>query len=175
MVTTECHDRISGMDVSLVDSLSPQQHRCLLLVGQGKTTGEIVTALGISEGTVNGHIRAGMAKLRTPTRRQAGYLVLEHYRSTHHIQTGLNLRVAEAAPPPAFVFSQSGDGDARSCTAAGKEEEGNPEGAGGCRPLRTMALIAVILAALLIVILALKPLTESARDLANAVQPGRPH
>lgn len=52
-------------------ALSPQQSRCIELVGEGLTTKEIAFALGLSENTVDEHIKKAMVKLGAPNRMRA--------------------------------------------------------------------------------------------------------
>ncbi|THD38308.1 MAG: helix-turn-helix transcriptional regulator [Sphingomonas sp.] len=163
------------MEESRVCVLSPRERECLLLVGKGKTAGVIANAIGISENTVNGYIASGMAKLGAATRREAGYVVLEHERAGPQFQADLNLRVADSYRSPAFEPGRFSDDDKGSGAAASRDEGSKRVAGTGLRPLKTLALIAVILAALLIVVSAIKPLVEGGREIANMVQPGRPH
>jgi DNA-binding CsgD family transcriptional regulator len=154
-----------------VESLSPQQRRCLLLVGQGKTTPEIAFDLGIADGTVNGHIAAGMAKLGTSSRRQAGFIVLSQGQDgTLQKYTGSNLPVEKPSGSGAGAVERSVDAPAEVGLLNGERRDVEPGS-----PLKTVVMIAVFVAAILIMVLALKPLTQSARDVANALQPGRTH
>lgn len=58
-----------------VESLSPQQRRCLLLVAEGLTTKEIAFELGVSNRTVDEHIEKAVAKLRAPSRQRAAAIL----------------------------------------------------------------------------------------------------
>ena len=51
--------------------LTPRQHQILELLAQGRSTGEIATALQISEATTRNHIRHLLAELRVHTRLEA--------------------------------------------------------------------------------------------------------
>jgi len=55
-------------------ALSPQQSRCLQLVGEGLTTKEIAFALALSENTVDEHVKKAMTKLGAPNRMRAAAL-----------------------------------------------------------------------------------------------------
>lgn len=55
-------------------TLSPQQARCIELVGEGLTTKEIAFALGLSDNTVDEHIKKAMFKLGAPNRVRAAAL-----------------------------------------------------------------------------------------------------
>lgn len=165
------------MDQCSIDSLSTQQLRCLRLVGRGKTTPEIAFELGIAEGTVNGYIATGMAKLGAANRRTAGYLVLaQDLEQTPQKLPGQNLRVAAEDVSSPVSASLIHEADIRSNFVIDEAVTGTPEGqADTARPLKTIAQIAAIVVAIAIAILAIKPIAQSARDFANAVQPGRPH
>ncbi|QDZ06371.1 helix-turn-helix transcriptional regulator [Sphingomonas panacisoli] len=166
-------------DSRLVSSLSAQQLRCLRLVGQGKTTPEIAHELGIAEGTVNNHIVAGITKLGASTRRQAGYAVLTYEAQTpSEILTSEILPVAQSTNldrSPSVTVVEHQPGRAARLERAPDADQGETATGTTTHPLKTIALIASLVVALLIVILALKPLAESARDIANLIQPNRPH
>lgn len=55
-------------------ALSPQQTKCLEMVGEGLTTKEIAFALSLSENTVDEHIKKAMIKLGAPNRKRAAAL-----------------------------------------------------------------------------------------------------
>ncbi len=78
-------------------ALSPQQARCIELVGDGLTTKEIAFALSLSENTVDEHVKKAMAKLGAPNRMRAAAM--------HRTMRAPTLPQAPAAPeaaqPPA--------------------------------------------------------------------------
>lgn len=59
-------------------ALSPQQAKCLALVGEGLTTKEIAFKLGLAETTVDEHIKKATVKLGAPNRARAAALHRAH-------------------------------------------------------------------------------------------------
>lgn len=58
-----------------VESLSPQQRRCLMLVAEGLTTKEIAFELGVSNRTVDEHVEKAVAKLGAASRQRAAAIL----------------------------------------------------------------------------------------------------
>ena len=54
-----------------VDPLTDRERQALRLAGDGKTTGDIASALGLSEGTVRNYLSEAMAKVGAVTRVEA--------------------------------------------------------------------------------------------------------
>jgi two-component system, NarL family, response regulator DesR len=54
-----------------VDPLTDRERQALRLAGDGKTTGDIARALGLSEGTVRNYVSEAMTKLGAETRVEA--------------------------------------------------------------------------------------------------------
>lgn len=76
--------------------LSPQQSRCLELVGEGLTTKEIAFALKLSENTVDEHVKKAMTKLGAPNRARAAAL----HRASKAPATPLAASPPSPPPPP---------------------------------------------------------------------------
>ncbi|MFF1968215.1 response regulator [Streptomyces sp. NPDC058232] len=67
-------DRVSRTDPeegSRIASLTPREHEVLRLLARGLTNTDIASALGMTEGTVKGHVSSILAKLGADSRVQA--------------------------------------------------------------------------------------------------------
>jgi len=63
---------------SLLSSLSPQEHRILELIGQGKTNKQIAGAMYLSENTVKNYITTLLRKLKVTSRTEAAIYATKH-------------------------------------------------------------------------------------------------
>jgi len=63
---------------SLLSSLSPQEHRILELIGQGKTNKQIARAMYLSENTVKNYITTLLRKLKVTSRTEAAIYATKH-------------------------------------------------------------------------------------------------
>ncbi len=167
-----------------IGALSPQQLKCLRLVAKGWGTPEIAHELHLAESTVNSYIAGAVTKLGAVNRRRAAAILAEaeHAENPPEKLLDENLRVdpiSLSPPSPTsarvheeVVESSKFDLDSylKRTPAPNRGETGNEE---VNRPLRTVALIAGIEVAIIILILAAGPLAQSASELANTIQPHR--
>lgn len=158
--------------------LSPRQLECLRGIAGLLTPEQIATQLGISVPTVNKHLAAARASLGAASTRDA---VLKLQQRTGQSLTGQTLTVGaiaytidgmdwseavrEVHAPPTFT------GETQAIPAV--HAEGKKLYA-VTHPLWTVVLIAGLSAALVILLLAIEPLTRSASNLANTIETRKP-
>lgn len=160
-----------------IDSLSRQQLRCLEAVGRGLTTAEIAYEIGIAESTVNTHVETAVRKLSAKNRRHAAQ-ILREVRPTEPPQNIPN-EILRVDPSPHVSPSPSASRVAEERMAfvpfdqARVElDRGNTSKMGALQVLGTIVLIAT---AIMILLVAVDPLTRGASTLANTIQPFQQH
>jgi len=173
------------MKPELFQSLSPRQAECLRLVARDRGAKDIGLLLGISDETVEAHIKAALRKLGINSRFSAARAFAEFEGRTHPVVIPTQGEAPAGRTPASQGPSYQLDAVERGANivrdvAAGMD--GSPEVptfqplAGGARrndlkPVHRIALAAVIAASLVIVAAAARPLAEGFQALANLMQP----
>lgn len=147
---------------------------CLLGVADHLDSQQIAQRLGISPHTVDGHIASAIKALGAMSRRDA----IKRLRlQSNHSLTGQIPLVDDPASSPPIPHTVAAGREAPPLTevatgteTARRDHHGHVE----AHPLRIVALIAAIAAALAILLLAMDPLVQNAARLANAINPPRP-
>lgn len=148
---------------------------CLKGVAEHLDSQQIAHRLGISPHTVDSHIAAAIKALGAHSRRDAvkraaamtsqpltgQFLPLDHH---PFISSVSGSRMAVREEPSSFEAATPATEQDTTETQDGKVEQ---------HPLRMIALITAIAAALVVLILAMDPLIQSAARLANAIDPSR--
>ena len=175
------------MKPELFQSLSPRQAECLRLVARDRGAKEIGLLLGISDETVEAHIKAALRKLGTNSRFIAARALADHEGRTHPVvippQGGTPACRNPDSEGPSYQLEPVGRGERIVRDAAATSgTEGLPDfsppmpDTRGARhdalsPIHRIALAAVIAAAIVIVAAAARPLAEGFQALANLMQP----
>lgn len=173
------------MKPELFQSLSPRQAECLRLVARDRGAKEIGLLLGISDETVEAHIKAALRKLDTNSRFSAARAFAEFENRTHPVviptQGEAAARAIPASQGPSYQLDavERGANIVRDVAAridAPPEVPALQPLASGARrndlsPVHRIALAAVIAAAIVIVAAAARPLAEGFQALANLMQP----
>jgi len=164
-----------------VASLSGKQLQCLELVGEGYTSAEIEGLLGISANTVNTHISVAVRKLGAPNRLHAARMLREHRLALESAgppqnMTSQILRLPTApsdAPyrPPQDASADQGPRTLSSVPPPPALQIRGSENDDLIPALKTIALI-VLIAATLVIILANYPsVIGGAKAIYNAMPP----
>lgn len=181
------------MTPELFQSLSPRQAECLRLVARDRGAKEIGLLLGISDETVEVHIKTALRRLGANSRFTAARAFAEFEGRTHPVgiptQGGTPAVPPQASDGPSYQLPQVGrredvlhDATVRHGATAPCETDRSPavpafrpETGGAPRdalsPFHRIALAAVIAAAIVIVAAAARPLAEGFQALANLMQP----
>ncbi|HWU94732.1 MAG TPA: helix-turn-helix transcriptional regulator [Sphingomonas sp.] len=168
-------------------SLSRRQAECLRFVARDRGAKEIGLLLGISDETVEAHIKAALRKLGTNSRFTAARGFAEFEGRTHPVvmptQGGTPGEAAAASTCPSYQLHRTGRGehvlhDAAATIGTHSQPDlpappAQPRGArrDGLSPVHRLALAAVIAASIVIVAAAAKPLAEGFQALADIMQP----
>ncbi len=155
------------------ETLSRRQLECLRGVAEHLDSHQIAERLGISPHTVDGHIASAIAALGVRSRRDA---VRYLEKIAGEFPTGEFPPVVDPADFPARspmsqVVREQPVEQSPDQPLPGPLNEGATEHHDLGSDFRTIALIAAIAVALVILLLAIEPLTESAMHLANLIQP----
>jgi DNA-binding CsgD family transcriptional regulator len=167
----------------LIESLTARERECLRLVARDRSTGEIARLLSISINTVDNHIKNAKRKLGTSDRFTAARLLADHEGRS---QSLASLRTVMERETP---ISQSNDAEAGSADVVRESpsHEGlfvQPMSLDGwprleepaeehyrSPALKIVAAIVLIMAGILIIIVALPALANSAQVLADFLKP----
>lgn len=179
------------MTPELFRTLTPRQAECLRLVARDRGAKEIGLLLGISDETVEVHIKAALRRLGANSRFVAARAFAEFEGRTHPvgIPTGREEpgQIHPASKDPSYQMPRVGREHVLH-DATVPHEAAQPHGdrspgmfppppasTGGrsdaLSPLQRIALAAVIAAAIVIVAAAARPLGEGFQALANLMQP----
>lgn len=155
------------------DALSRRELEVLRAVGRGLSTPEIAHELGLSENTVNGYANTAKQKVGAPNRRHAAYMLTAH-EAANSIPQELryqNQRIAEGPETEAIPVSHRIEEERVKFAPFEPVAEDPIERGAKPDPLRTTMLIALITMAIVILLLALRPLADSAAAVANSIDP----
>jgi DNA-binding CsgD family transcriptional regulator len=175
------------MKPELFQSLSPRQAECLRLVARDRGAKEIGLLLGISDETVEAHIKTALRKLGSNSRFIAARALAEHEGRTHPVVMPTEgeepAKSSPASEGPSYQLHAVGRGDhvLRDAAATSRTDslpdlpalQPRARGARGhdLSPVHRLALAAVIAASIVIVAAAAKPLAEGFQALSNLMQP----
>ncbi len=155
------------------EALSRREREVLRAVSRGLSTPEIAHELGLSENTVNGYANAAKQKVGAPNRRHAAYMLSAH-EAAQSIPQELryqNQRIASAPETDAVPVSHWVEEERATFAPFEPMAEDPVERGAKPDPLRTTMLIALITMAIVILLLALRPLADSAAAVANSIDP----
>jgi DNA-binding CsgD family transcriptional regulator len=180
------------MTPDLFQRLSPRQAECLRLVARDRGAKEIGLLLGISDETVEAHIKAALKRLGSNSRFTAARALAEFEGRTHPVgiptEGAKPVPTAPASDNPSYQLPRTErrgnvlhdatvphDAVApvpdRATAAPAFERETEGARRDALSPLHRIALAAVIAAAIVIVVAAARPLAEGFQALANLMQP----
>lgn len=175
------------MKPELFQRLTPRQAECLRLVARDRGAKEIGLLLGISDETVEAHIKAALKRLGTNSRFVAARGLAEHEGRTHPVVMPTEGEKPAGPTPasegPSYQLDAVGRGEhvLRDAAATSRTDSLpdipalQPQVMGArrndLRPIHRIALAAVIAAAIVIVAAAAKPLAEGFQALADLMQP----